>query len=127
MCSIPGGKAMVGFRGSAVPVPSTNKKTKKKGQRGELPRLSCQCSEHCGLESSSASTRRATREEAQDGDQDTGTEKCDDDGPNQSVGTQTNKARQETAEKCADDTITTFASKPATRPTTSNPSWTDVD
>ena len=59
--------------------------------------------EHCGLESSSASTWRATREEAQDGNQDTGTEKRDDDGPNQAVGTQTNEARQETAEKCADD------------------------
>jgi hypothetical protein len=97
------GKSIVGCRGSAVPATSSNKKAKKKGQRGELPRLSCQCSERCGLESSSASTWRATREEAQDGDQDTGTDKRDDDGPNQSVGTQANEARQETSEKCADD------------------------
>ena len=94
---------MVGRRRSAVPSTSSNKKAKKKGQSGELPRLSYQCKEHCGLESSSASTWRAAREEAQDGNQDTGTEKRDDDGPNQAVGTQANETRKETAEKCADD------------------------
>ena len=89
------------------------------------------------VERSLYSAACATGDGAQDSDQDTGTEKRDDDGPNQSVGTRPMRLARKpprnapTMPMTISPTIpypprmTTFASKPATRPTTSHQSIVD--